>query len=170
MVFSLGTIAQHHFDCIKKDLSPQWKVWIYFGAVPVIISSVLVSIGLVVTKNFLSLVVPMLSILVGFSINAIVILIDTPDGSASERTRELVFRTRSHTLYAVVFGLALIALSGFHYLLIDRGITTITMSTKYLRTDVRTILSLLFFFAIVHYLFTLYLLPARIYAVIEHEE
>lgn len=165
-MYSIIAIVKEHCKSLRSDLNPEWKIWIHTVIIPMIVGASLLPLGFEATSGFISVLVPMLSILVGFSINSVVMLVGQPEGDEYEndykqgQLEELVLQTRSHTLYAIVFGLGLLAICGVFYLHFQSN------DPGQLVTQV---LSFILFTALAHYLLTLYLLPGRIYSIVEPE-
>ncbi|WP_440769354.1 hypothetical protein [Natronorubrum sp. DTA28] len=115
------------------------------------------------TNSLAEVLIPAISVLIGFSINAMLLLIGRVSDETTDREEKLIKNTRNHTMYAVIIGLAtLVLVVGF---LVTSGETLIPIDLPF-----RTFTSFILYSLIGHYIISLYLLPARFYAIAENVE
>lgn len=158
-LFSILPIVQEHYRSLVSD-SSRLRTATIFGFIPGITGIVLSLSGILLTPEFTRIVISMLAILVGFSINALVLLMRDHEAiKDGTREAELMENTRNHTMYALIFGLTILTYTGGIMLFQTSGI-----DLGYLADIVG---SSILFAGLVHYLQTLYLLPARLYAIID---
>lgn len=156
-LFSITPIIREHFSSLVRDSSRRRTI-VIFGIFPGLVGLLLSLGGVLLNKSFTQVVISILAILVGFSINALVLLMrndrEVEEGSKEE---ELMENTRNHTMYALILGLTILSYTAAIYLL---QVSSITMN------DGPSIAgSALFYAGLIHYVQTLYLLPARLYAI-----
>lgn len=159
-LFSLLKIAEAHYKTLVDESNSKWKIILLFLILPVTISGGLLWFGLFITSDVMTTIISMLAILIGFSINAVFILIDSyPDETT--RDIELLFvGTRNITLYSIVFGITTLLLSGL--------VLVIVLNNNLgLSDSLMAIISSVIFIMVFHYFVTLLLLPARLYAIVE---
>jgi len=105
-------------------------------------------------------IISMLAILIGFSINAVFILIDSYPEEPTNDIDLLFVGTRNVTLYSIIFGIITLLVAGLVLVLvINRNL--------HLREIEIGLLSFITFVMVFHYFITLLLLPARLYTIIE---
>lgn len=152
-LFSLKQIALEHYISIKNDSSGLRFVVIFliipaFGA--------LVGLKFTITKSAIKLLVPALSVLIGFSINTLALLASQ---DTFERTDDLADNLRNLASYALVTGIILLIFTIALFLSFDN---------QFLKGQfLLTIISIMLYFAIGHYILTLLLIPSRLYVTIE---
>lgn len=152
-LFSLKQIVLEHYMSIKRDSSRMRFVMIFlmipaFGA--------LVGLKFTITKSVIKLLVPALSVLIGFSINTLALLASQ---ETSERTDGLADNLRNLASYALVTGIVLLIFTIALFLLFDN---------QFLKGHfLVTIISVIIYFAIGHYILTLLLIPSRLYVTVE---
>ncbi|AHG00840.1 hypothetical protein HALLA_09700 [Halostagnicola larsenii XH-48] len=159
-LFSILPIVREHYKSLVSDSSKKRAV-IIFGVIPTAISIILILSGMNLTRDLAEVLIPAIAILIGFSINAMLLLIGRVSDEPTEREEKLVKNTRNHTMYAVILGLATLVIV---------LVFLISSKNKLAPVDLplRTMASFLIYFLIGHYIISLYLLPARFYAIAEN--
>lgn len=121
------------------------------------------------TGNFLSLVIPTLAILIGFSVNAVILMAREPlkreepesreEHAEKEKRKSALIHTRTNTLYALIVGLVtlLVAVSTSAVLRVGVG---------YLALQ---IVSYVLYFLLIHYFLTLLMISRRLYILVEKD-
>lgn len=158
-LFSVLPIVIAHYRSLVSD-SSRLRVMAIFFIIPIAVSVFLVGLGIEVSRLFVQVVVSALAVLIGFSINAMLLLIRQAKGETSDREAKLVKNTRNHTMYSTIVGLGFLAIALLFFFPFPIKI----VGSEYLST----IGSVFLYFGIIHYLLTLYLLPARLYAIAEN--
>lgn len=155
-LFSIFPIIREHFKSLIDD-STKLGIIILFLIIPVLVASVAIHFKAFLDRSFIQTALSVLAVLVGFTINALVLLMGTSEESYSTKQEEVLDKTRDHTVYSLVIGLVLIGLASlflvFYNQISSAGIGIIVVSTLILYT-IST-----------HYITTLFLIPARIYKI-----
>ena len=157
-----------HYRRIAKD-SPLViaDLFVLLG-VPFLIAGV--SIRVPVSNGLISRVIPALAILIGFSINAVILMAGEPlepgEGTQSrtaysevKNRKQALIHTRSNTLYALVVGLlallmAIISSAVLHARLPEMLVTAV---------------SFVLYFLLIHYFITLLMVVRRLYILVEKD-
>ena len=159
-LFSLVKIVEAHYRTLLEESNSQLKVWFLFAILPMIISIIPIQFDMFINSSMMTTIVSMLAILIGFSINAVFILIDSyPDETSNDL--DLLFEgTRNITLYSIIFGIFTLFISGLVLVIfLNKGYHLDRILIKFL--------SIVIFFTVSHYFVTLLLLPARLYVIVE---
>lgn len=159
-LFSIRRIVEAHFCTLLDESNSDFKVWFVFLIIPIIISSFSVITGIVATINIMIAVISMLAILIGFSINSMFLLVNSNNENQTSDEEELYRNTRNITLYLIIAGLITLSIA---------GITLIGLSNDILQIGYMglLVLSSILFLLLSHYIITLFLLPARLYVIVE---
>lgn len=159
-LFSLIKIVKAHYRTLLEESNGYLKVCILFAILPTIISVVLIRSDMFINSNMMTTIVSMLAILIGFSINAVFILIDSYPDETSKDLDLLFEGTRNITLYSIIFGIFTLFISGLILVIfINKG--------QHIDGVLIKSLSIVVFFTVSHYFVTLLLLPARLYVIVE---
>jgi len=159
-LFSLIKIVKAHYRTLLEESNGYLKVCILFAILPILISVVLIRSDMFINSNMMTTIVSMLAILIGFSINAVFILIDSYPDETSKDLDLLFEGTRNITLYSIIFGIFTLFISGLILVIfINKG--------HYIDGILIKSLSIVVFFTVSHYFVTLLLLPARLYVIVE---
>lgn len=161
-LFSIRPIVNAHRESLSDESNSEHKVKFWFYILPALIAAFLVLLKIFITSSFALAVISMIAILIGFSVNAIVLLMDHVDEDMSSDEEKLVEGLRNLTLYSIIVGLVLLLLTGLSLL----ATTNDLFEGCWIA---RAIVSFLLFTGLSHYLITLFLLPARLYVVVESE-
>ena len=167
-LFSIRPIVTAYYQTLLEESNSKSKVWLVFFAFPNVFSIALVYIGILVTSDLIISLVSMLAILVGFSINAMFLLVDSTseDSDCKEKMThskdkaDLYAGARKITHYSIIFGIISLLYIGLTLSIIESGLLPNSWFYK-------GILTFITFFIFFHYIFTLLLLPARLYVVVE---
>lgn len=161
-LFSIFPIICEHYRSLVSDSSKIRTIFI-FGIIPLTVSSLLILRGVNITNSLAEVLIPAVSVLIGFSINAMLLLIGRVSDGTTEREQKLIENTRNHTMYAVIIGLAtLVLVVGF---LVTSGRNMVPVDFS-----LRPFASFVLYTLLGHYIISLYLLPARFYAIAENVE
>lgn len=159
-IFSIRSVIRVHIDELIEDSSATYS-FIVFLLLPVIISLILVIIGIHVTQQFLAVLISALAVLIGFTINAVVLLMRYRADDTNEDLRKLVRQTRVHAHYLMVLGFFILSYIIVYYLIFTAGFT---VGIPLIAESI----SFLTYFLMAHFLLTLLLIPARLYVVVEN--
>ena len=147
----------------KLSPSEQKTKWVFFR-IPLFIGILFSTVGVLPTGDFLTGLISMLAILVGFTVNAGILLInytvDENDRQVSDR-KELKNDILSISTYSIVIGIFAIIFSGVILL----GVSNAPIVRLPHQIGLR-MLSVILYALLLHFMFTLLLLPSRLYAVI----
>lgn len=159
-LFSIRKIVRVHYSTIIDESNTKRKVFFVFLGVPVIIAFLAMLFSVGATTNLMMAVVSMLAILIGFSINAVFLLMSGGSENPTPDEKELFENTRNITLYSIIVGLFSLVLAGL-------VLTGISNNVLLAGDKLLILLSGILFFLLVHYVITLFLLPARLYVIVE---
>ncbi len=157
-LFSLGQIAREHFGSLEDDSSCTRVVFIFI-ILPLAVSLLLVIGELFVTKGFLQLLVSALSILIGFSINALVLLLR--HGNQSDVDDDLLDTVRDLASYTLIIGVFVLAIASISFLLFE------TWSKPISRLNL-SVVSFIMYAISGHFIANILLIPARVYVLVEN--
>jgi len=121
------------------------------------------------TDSLLSRIIPALAILIGFSVNAIILMAQQPLRQGESETREeytetqrrgkALKHTRTNTLYALIIGLI--------SLLVSLVVSVVSQTSQSIL--VWGILSSILYFFLAHYFITLIMISRRLYILVEKD-
>jgi ABC-type transport system involved in cytochrome c biogenesis permease subunit len=154
-LFSIKQIVCKHYTSVKGDSSAKRFSAIFF-LFPAAVSVGMVLLGFTVSKDTIQLLVPALSVLIGFSINSLALL------ASQDRTgppNALADNIRNLASYALIIGIVL---------LVFTIILSLAFSNSYLEEQALvTAVSAIVYFVVGHYVLTLLLIPSRLYVTVE---
>lgn len=154
-MYSLIGIWREFHQPLKAETAPyKFRFFVYilplFFAIPVFVTE------FAIDYNALSMIIPALSFFVGLLTNSVIFLLRYSD--TNNPSGNLIDQTRNISIYLIVVGILIIALS------ISGYFSSLAFDSVFLLTK---IYSAVLVFALAHYLFTALLLPARIFVIIE---
>jgi len=180
-IFNIKKIIElHYYSIVKNSSFPLAIFW--FGLIPLFISVVGTYLH-PIDQNFIQILIPVMGILIGFSINAVILLMgkshdnsdkfledSTAEGKSfisSGKISELYEHTRNHTHYILILGLIILVLLCFCYLVSRSRIVPHFIKTGYFYD---WSLSIFLYSLLSHYILSVFLIPSHIYAIVEAEE
>lgn len=161
-LFAIISIPARFWDLIKKDLRYDGFLRVVEGfvvllAFPVLSAVWVVLNGIVLDKQFYSLMIPSASLFVGFSMNAILLLLRYSD--RDDASEILIDQTRNMVTYILYVGIAIATVSVAGYVFSIHAGDTTTIYTRFT--------SYISVFLMTHFMNVILFLPARIFTVIE---
>lgn len=160
-LYSIRPIISAHYQTVISESNSKLKVWGVFIFLPIVfavISGVVFNVS--ITSGVVVTIISILAILIGFSINAVFLLIDHAKDDPSELEQELLENTRNITLYAIIFGIFTLSFAGLVLLSINND-------TLFSDGVLLLVVSSVLYASLAHYILTLLLLPARLYVIVE---
>lgn len=162
-LFNIGPIADEYSDTIRAISSSERKAILVFVLFPLTFGVVFVLLGWLVGGDFAVAIISMLAILIGFSINAGVLLLEqnpadlgAEEGQEEDKKRFLK-NTKVLIIYAILVGLVLVLIS---------AVSLIGTSNSVLNEGIlHRLISVIIYSGILHYVLTLLLIPARMHTI-----
>lgn len=138
------------------------KSTLYLVLIPIIASLFITYVGFTVTDRLLTVIIPAVSILVGFSLNTVVLLLRYSENT--DASNNLMENVRTFSVYSILVGMAILALT------ISMIISESLAFPQNLTTSLHYISSGAVFFLLLHYLSVVLLLPSRVFVIVENSE
>lgn len=127
-------------------------------AIPVLVAAVLLYLGFSISPQMHRAIISAVSILVGFSLNAVLLLLRySMSSTASDKLMKIV---RHISIYSVLVGIIVVSIT----------LTSLLITQNTQNTLVARIFFGAIFLSVSHYLLTVLLLPARVFVVVELAE
>lgn len=149
-----GIWKQFHSPLKKETISHKFRFFVYY--LPLFISATAFFTETTLNLSFLTVIITSFSFFVGLLTNSVIFLLRYSDTNNPEDS--LVDQTRNISVYLIVIGILIIgaALSGY---LVSVEIDYSPILAK--------LYSAIIIFALTHFFFSILLLPARIFVIIE---
>lgn len=175
-MFSIWDIGEQFYDAIVEvdNVSPI-VFWLVFAGLPILVGVSAVLSGFRVHSSLLTLIIPSMTLFVGFSINSVILLLRYSENS--DASKNLIDQVRNLAIYVVVVGIILVVITfaGFTFIngvgnsIIPAPITI--RGVDLLATPDLQALgafgSIIVYSLLAHFLMTILLLPARVYVIVE---
>jgi len=145
-------ILKKHFESLKKDAHTA-NIIVLFFVIPLIISYGFLHYNLLISKGIVSSLISALSILIGFIMNVLILLIRTEKEEKHIRN-ELIEHVCYNALYELITGLLILMLC-------------ILTAIIYPKANYTTLwwLSFVIYFLTFNFLFTLFMVAKRLYVI-----
>lgn len=141
------------------DSAGLFKSSLFLILFPIILSSSMVSLGFRVTDDLLGIIIPAVAILVGFSLNTVVLLLRYSENS--DASRGLVSKVRTFSVYSILLGIIILTIT-IGMIIWNSSEVVITLPGYWYPLS-----SVAVFFLLSHYLFVILLLPPRVSVIVE---
>jgi amino acid transporter len=126
--------------------------------IPILITVIFLSYGFSIDPQMHRAIISAVSILVGFSLNAVLLLLRY--GMNSDASNKLMRIVRHISIYSVLIGVIVVIVS----------LTSLLITQNMESSLITGFLSGVIFLSVSHYLLTVLLLPARVFVVVELAE
>ena len=155
-MYSLFGIWEEFHSPLKQETAPyKFRALVY--VIPLLLSIGALLTDFIIDYNALRLIIPAISLFVGLLTNSVILLLRYSD--TNNPSENLIDQTRNISIYLIVSGIFIVALSiggYFSSLVIDDFVL------------IAKIYSAIIVFLLSHYLFSIFLLPARLFVIIEN--
>jgi len=152
-VINIWPIFKRHFETLKEDVTTKGII-LFFIIIPFLISLLLTYFGFLITSNILNSLIATFSILTGFNINILVLLIGTKK-MKTDIENKLIKHLSCNILYELIVGLLILTISVVLSIILQK----ITNIVLYFST-------LAIYFMVFNFLLTLLMISKRIYALL----
>ncbi|WP_133412266.1 hypothetical protein [Natrarchaeobaculum sulfurireducens] len=155
-LFSFLPVIYYHFKYVVDDSSKK-RVLTIFLLFPLVPTVLLIWFGYTLSAEIAQVIATVVGVLVGFSISSLMQLTSQVRKPEPDSHQDLVEKTRVHTMYALDFGIALLAATAFSHIILS--------SDMHVGKLVEIALTGSIFLGFGHFLLTLFLLPARLFTI-----
>jgi len=161
MIFkNISKIVKNHYTSLAEETGYKSKpagviLTIIFFLLPVVLGAALGS-AVIIWEGFISASAPVLSVLTGFSINTLVLLMRFDTENSHQYDQSTVEKTKEFTLYSILIGVLIIIVLVFGYI-----ITRINLEGG---SFVVIAVSSITYALIAHYFLTLLVITHRLYS------
>lgn len=152
-VINIWPIFKRHFETLREDTTTMGII-LFFIIIPFLISLLLTYFGFLITSNILNSLIATFSILTGFNINILVLLIGTKK-MKTDIENKLIKHLSYNILYELIVGLLILTISVVLSIILQK----ITSIVLYFST-------LAIYFMVFNFLLTLLMISKRIYALL----
>lgn len=159
-LFSIKELIKVHYCTILAESNSKHKIYFVFLIIPLAVAILSFTQKITATIDLMIAMVSMLAILIGFSINAVFLLMNGGSEEPSTDEIELFENTRNITIYSIIIGIFTLVIAG---ILLTGLSNDFNINGKLPLILGSSVLS----FLVTHYIITLLLLPARLYVIIE---
>lgn len=136
------------------------KSLVFLLLLPFILTIIIALAGFRATSQLLSIIIPSISILIGFSLNTVVIMLRyNKNAEVSDSLKENI---RTFSVYSILVGLVILLLT------IWTVIWNSSPNRFALPTGANFVSSMIIFFLLLHYLSVILLLPPRVSVIVEN--
>ncbi|MDG5821638.1 hypothetical protein [Natronococcus sp. A-GB7] len=153
-MYSLHEIVFVLLKSIAGDSGTK-KTIVYLAVIPLAIGAISLILQYEVHSGFLEVTIVSMTLLVGFSMNAVILMLRYAENTDSDR--QLVAQVRNIAVYLVTLGISILIAAIV-------GIAFLENSSS---EAVRTTISSIYFIIITHFFMVCLLFPARIFVIIE---